>query len=165
VAFTLRDFQSLDFETLWRIDQRCFPPGIAYTKAELRAYVSSPGVFALVAEEASGEGEDSRFGVGSRPEGELILGFIVAQANRGGVGHIITIDVLPEGRRRGIGSNLLDAAEQLLRNSRCDRVRLETAVDNIAAQRFYERQGYGVTKTISGYYSNGADAFVMMKDI
>lgn len=165
MAFTLRDFQSIDFETLWRIDQKCFPPGIAYTQAELREYVSAPGVFSLVAEEASGEGEDSRLGVGSRPEGELILGFIVAQANRGGVGHIVTIDVLPDARRRGIGSSLLDAAEERLRNLHCQRVRLETAVDNLAAQRFYQRYGYAVTKNIPGYYSNGTDAFVLVKNL
>lgn len=158
MTITLRDFQSIDFETLWRIDQKCFPPGIAYTKAELRAYVSALGVFTLVAEETAG-GEDSTAQSGP------ILGFIVAQANRSGIGHVITIDVLPEGRRRGIGSTLLEAAEQRLRNSRCDRVRLETSVDNSAAQKFYERHGYAVAKTIPEYYSNGADAFVLMKNL
>ena len=169
MALTLRDFQSVDFETLWRIDQKCFPLGIAYTKAELKAYVSAAGVFTLVAEEGSAGVNDSSPGGGLNPKSRLIfgliLGFIIAQTNRSGVGHIITIDVLPEGRRGGIGSSLLDAAEQRLRNFHCDRVRLETAVDNIAAQKFYQRQGYAVTKTIPGYYSNGADAFVLMKDL
>ncbi len=120
--------------------------------------MSAAGVFTLVAEEtADREGSTGKPGT--------ILGFIVAQANRGGVGHIITIDVLPQGRRRGIGSRLLEAAEQGLRKSRCDRVRLETAVDNLTAQKFYERQGYAVTKTIPGYYSNGADAFVLVKNL
>ncbi len=158
MTVTLRDFQTTDFETLWRIDQKCFPPGIAYTKAELRAYVSAPGVFTLVADETAG-------GEGSTAESGSILGFIVAQANRSGIGHIITIDVLPEGRRNGIGSSLLSAAEQRLLNSRCDRVRLETSVDNSAAQKFYERHGYAVAKTIPEYYSNGADAFVLMKNL
>ncbi len=163
--FTLRDFQSIDFETLWRIDQTCFPPGIAYTKAELKAYVSSAGVFTLVAEDASADGAESSRGGGSKQKSGLILGFIVAQTNRTGMGHIITIDVLPEGRRGGIGSGLLDAAEQRLRSWDCDRVRLETAVDNTTALKFYERQGYAMMKTIPGYYSNGADAFVLMKDL
>ncbi len=161
VDFALRDFQSVDFETLWRIDQKCFPPGIAYTKAELKAYVSAARVFTVVAEGGPG-------GAGiadSGRESVTILGFIIAQANRRGIGHIITIDVLPEGRRSGIGSSLLGAAEQRLRNLHCDRIYLETAVDNMAAQKFYERHGYAVTKTIPGYYSNGVDAFVLMKDL
>ena len=42
-----------------------------------------------------------------------ILGFIVAQATRQGVGHILTIDVPPSSQRFGIGSKLL--------RLRCDR--------------------------------------------
>ncbi len=115
-------------------------------------------MFTLVAEETVG-------GEGSTVKSGSILGFIVAQANRNGIGHVITIDVLPEGRRNGIGSRLLEAAEQRLRNSRCDRVRLETSVDNTAAQKFYERHGYAVAKKIPEYYSNGADALVLMKNL
>jgi len=43
-----------------------------------------------------------------------IMGFIVAEARRQ-TGHIITMDVLPEARRAGIGSSLLQAAEDRLR--------------------------------------------------
>jgi ribosomal-protein-alanine N-acetyltransferase len=170
VDFILRDFQGVDFKTLWWIDQTCFPPGIAYTQAELKDYVTAAGVFTLVAETSSENAETAdvdRNGGGEH--GSLvdssIVGFIVAQTNRSGIGHIVTIDVLPEGRRSGIGSRLLAAAEERLRSAHCRRVRLEAAVDNIAAQEFYRRQGYAVTKTIRGYYSNGADAFVLMKDL
>ena len=37
VAFVIRDFEPEDFETLWRMDQECFPPGISYSKQELKA--------------------------------------------------------------------------------------------------------------------------------
>ena len=151
--FTLRDFQSNDLEALWRIDQECFPPGIAYSKAELRAYIESAAAFALVAEiNAPGATVSSS-----------IAGFIVAEANRKGVGHIITIDVLPEGRRSGIGFALLRAAEERLRRAQCARVRLEAAVDNVVALDFYKRHGYAVVKTIRGYYSDGGDAYVLAK--
>jgi len=153
VNFTLRDFQSNDLEVLWRIDQQCFPPGIAYSKAELRAYIESTAAFALVAEiNAPGATLSSP-----------IAGFIVAEANRKGVGHIITIDVLPEGRRSGIGFALLRAAEERLRLAKCDRIRLEAAVDNVVALDFYKRHGYAAVKTIRGYYSDGGDAFVLAK--
>ena len=59
-----------------------------------------------------------------------ILGFIVAEAGRRSTGHIISIDVLPESRRLGIGSQLLNAAEKRLRIALCHTVTLETAVDN-----------------------------------
>jgi ribosomal-protein-alanine N-acetyltransferase len=157
VAFNLRAFQSADFEASWQIDQKCFPPGIAYSRAELGAYVSAPGIFALVAETSSADAENSHL------TPHEIVGFIVAQSNSRGIGHIITIDVLPEGRRSGIGSTLLAAAEQRLRSAHCHRIRLETAVDNRAALDFYKRFGYAITKTIPGYYATGADAFVLVK--
>jgi ribosomal-protein-alanine N-acetyltransferase len=163
VDFTLRDFQSNDLEALWRIDQECFPPGIAYSKAELRAYIESAEAFAIVAEIASKELKTSP---GHDPEAASSLpisGFIVAEASRKGVGHIITIDVLPDGRRSGIGFALLTAAEERLRRAQCQRVRLEAAVDNVVALSFYQRHGYAIVKTIRGYYSNGGDAYVLAK--
>ncbi len=162
--FTLRDFQSNDLEVLWRIDQECFPPGIAYSKAELRAYIDSTASFAIVAEIASQELKTLPLSHGTEetPSGR-IAGFIVAEANRKGIGHIITIDVLQEGRRSGIGFALLTAAEERLRRAQCERVRLEADVDNVVALSFYKRHGYAVVKTIRGYYSDGGDAYVLAK--
>ena len=87
----------------------------------------------------------------------------MASVNTRGAGHIITIDVLPEFRRSGLGSKLLTTAEQRLFAAGCDHVHLETAVDNQAAIAFYKRQKYFIQKTTPRYYSNGVDAFVMVK--
>ena len=152
MEFSLREFRPEDFEALWKIDQRCFPPGIAYPRRELAAYIQRPGSFTLVAEQ---DPEKPR----------AVAGFIVAEANRRHVGHIITIDVLPENRREGLGSELLAAAEARLRQVRCCSVALETAVDNSAALAFYKRHQYNVVKTIPRYYSNHVDALVLEKDL
>jgi len=164
VDFTLRDFQSNDLEVLWRIDQECFPPAIAYSKAELRAYIDSAGAFATVAEISSQKFKAPQTSHDPDVASSVaIAGFIVAEANRKGVGHIVTIDVLPEGRHSGIGFALLTAAEERLRHAECHRVRLEAAVDNVVALSFYKRHGYAVVKTIRGYYSDGGDAYVLAK--
>jgi ribosomal-protein-alanine N-acetyltransferase len=159
VQLTLRDFRREDFEALWRIDQSCFPPGISYSRRELAAYIRRSGSFTLVAESAEGI---SQAASGKAP---AILGFIVVEANRRGVGHVITIDVVPAVRRFGIGSKLLAAAEERLQSSGIARVCLETAVDNQAALSFYKRHGYFLMKTVPRYYSNGLDAFVLEKDL
>src|SRR6266704_6875501 len=104
VLFTLRDFRREDFETLWRIDQRCFPSGISYSCLELSAYIRRRGTFTLVAESAESEAPRER-----DTKAPAILGFIVAEASRRGMGHIITIDVVPSARRFGVGSKLLAA--------------------------------------------------------
>jgi ribosomal-protein-alanine N-acetyltransferase len=94
-----------------------------------------------------------------------VLGFIVAQAVRRGVGHILTIDVPLAIRRFGVGSKLLTAAEDRLRAALCHGVVLDTAVDNSVALAFYKRHQYSVVKTIPRYYSNGVDAFVLEKEL
>ena len=87
------------------------------------------------------------------------------EASRRGIGHIITIDVLPAARRSGVGSRLLVAIEERLQNAGVTRVFLETAVDNQAALSFYKRHDYFLVKTVPRYYSNGLDAFVLEKDL
>ena len=113
---------------------------------------------------------DSEFTViaeepGAGPKPPLILGFLVAEAGRGGMGHIITIDVIAQARRSGVGSKLLGKAEERLRAAGCRAVTLETAVDNHSAVTFYKRHKYFLVKTVPRYYSNGVDAFVLSKDL
>ena len=107
VPFTVRDFQPADFETLWRIDQDCFPPGISYSRAELKLYMRRRGSFTLVAGRSTA--------VSSGQKVLRLPAFIVAEADVRGHGHIITIDVVAAARRFGVGSLLLRAAEDRLR--------------------------------------------------
>jgi [ribosomal protein S18]-alanine N-acetyltransferase len=157
----IRNFQSEDFEALWRIDQLCFAPGISYSRPELAAYIRMPGSFTLVAERVLGPADKREIS----PANGAISGFVVAHANRQGAGHIITIDVLPEARRHGLGSRLLSAAEARLREDSCTMVRLETAVDNISALAFYKRHQYNLVRTIPRYYPGGVDALVLRKNL
>lgn len=150
------------------MDQICFDPQLAYSRPELAIYMRRPGAFTLVAESPADETNTDGTGTnGTDTEGRTsarIMGFIVAEARRL-TGHIITIDVLPETRRTGIGSALLQAAEDRLRQTGANTVELETAVDNAAAIQFYKRKDYFVERTVPGYYSNHLDALVMSKQL
>jgi [ribosomal protein S18]-alanine N-acetyltransferase len=150
VPFIIREFTPTDFDILWRIDQDCFPAGISYSRQELKTYMRRRGSFTLVAVEGK-EGEAG--------------GFIVAEADGRGTGHVITIDVTAGSRRAGVGSLLLRAAEERLRVAHCSTVELETAVDNVSALSFYKRHGYSITRTFPRYYSNGVDALVLEKPL
>jgi ribosomal protein S18 acetylase RimI-like enzyme len=149
VPFRIRQFQKSDFDVLWRIDQECFDPQLAYSRPELAFYMRRPGSFTLVAE--------------NKDEDE-VLGFVVAESRRK-TGHIITIDVVAKARRTGVGSSLLDSAEEQLVNAGSLVVALETPVNNDAAIRFYKKKGYFVEKTVPSYYSNQLDALVMTKEL
>jgi ribosomal protein S18 acetylase RimI-like enzyme len=151
VSFRIRQFEKADFDTLWRIDQACFDPQLAYSRPEMAFYMRRPGSFTLVAE---AEGVP----------GNGILGFIVAETRRKS-GHIVTIDVVAEARRAGVGSALLRAAEDQLLRAGVVAVALETPVNNAAAIRFYKQKGYFVEKTVTGYYSGQMDALVMTKEL
>jgi ribosomal-protein-alanine N-acetyltransferase len=176
VPFTIRDFQPSDFETLWRIDQTCFPPGISYSRADLRLYMRRRAAFTVVAASVDGAVVSGSASIGSAstrneehsasptPD-SAIVGFLVAEASRRARGHIITIDVIAAVRRFGVGSLLLRAAEDRLIVTGCRVVELETAVDNAPALAFYERHGFSVTRTFPRYYSNGMDALVLEKNL
>jgi [ribosomal protein S18]-alanine N-acetyltransferase len=157
--FTIRDYRASDFQRLWEIDQLCFPPGIAYNQMELSSFIMGRNTIALVA-------EFQQPGFLRRPEGgdsPPIAGFAVAD-HRARTGRILTLDVLPEMRRSGLGSRLMRECEHRLRSAGCKEIYLETAVNNEAAARLYQKMEYEILRTIPDYYSShGLDAFVMRK--
>jgi ribosomal-protein-alanine N-acetyltransferase len=142
----LRAFRSDDLETLYRIDQACFAPGISYAREELNGFISQRRNRTWVAEE-SGE----------------IVGFLIAERQAENVAHLVTVDVVGRWRRRRVGSLLMDAAEHWAREQKLLLVYLETAENNMAAQRFYEARGYGKVDRVENYYSDGTSAWVMLK--
>jgi ribosomal-protein-alanine N-acetyltransferase len=147
----IRPYRDKDFEALWQVDQRCFLPGIAYPREELRYFVDLPKTQTSVAESRG-----------------TIAGFVIASVNpdrrmQRRTGHIITIDVLPDFRRQDVGGRLLQEAERFLRTSSCRGVLLETAVDNDSALRFYKKHGYSVLQTLPGYYLGKIDALLLGK--
>lgn len=151
VDFTIRPFRAADFDRLWQIDQSCFPAGIAYSQMDLTGFILRRKAITLVAEFASGDHRDE------------IAGFAIAQPRRG-IGRILTLDVVPEARRFGLGSHLLEECEQRLRTHGCTEVLLETAVNNDPAIKLYQKFGYQILRTLPEYYlSHGLDAFLMGK--
>ena len=66
----------------------------------------------------------------------------------------------PEARGKGVGTALIDAAEDYARARRCRALRLEVRVDNESAIRLYQRLGYRrLGAALAGYYEDGADAY------
>jgi ribosomal-protein-alanine N-acetyltransferase len=144
----LRPFRSADLETLYQIDQACFPPGVSYSRSELARFIGHRGSQTWIA-----------------VEGEAIVGFLIAHRGLGKVGHIVTIDVIESRRRGGIGSRLMDAAEAWARQHGLESISLETAEDNLAAQRFYAAHGYYQVAKRQDYYGPGQAAWHMVKGL
>ena len=141
----LRNFTADDFETLYRIDQECFPRGICYSRRTLRWFLALHGAECIVAER----------------EG-AITGFILTQAENQ-QGQIITLDVLEAHRRSGIGARLLAEAERRMAARGVCTIQLETAHDNAPAIAFWQKHGYRTEAVLKNYYLGKQDALGMRK--
>jgi ribosomal-protein-alanine N-acetyltransferase len=75
---------------------------------------------------------------------------------------ILTVGVLPAARRRGIGTVVVRALVARARQRRADEVLLEVRVDNEAALKLYENEGFAALGRRRGYYEQGrVDALTM----
>ncbi|MBC8331442.1 MAG: GNAT family N-acetyltransferase [Anaerolineae bacterium] len=93
--------------------------------------------------------------------GEKMIGFVAGeQGQEAGLGWIATFAVLPEYRRQGIGSALLDTCEAALE---AKRIRLTVQTGNTAAIQLYKKYGYQTVGLWPSYYRSGEDAVVFEK--
>jgi len=81
------------------------------------------------------------------------------------VGHILNIAVDPAFRGRGLGKRLLEYALEYCRGLGAERVELEVRTGNDAAIALYQKYGFEIRELVPCYYSNGEDAFVMVKKL
>jgi len=80
-------------------------------------------------------------------------------------GHIVSVAVLPQYRRKGIGEALVNKAVDGMRLYNAKQCFLEVRVTNTPAINLYETLGFEITRTIHGYYSDGESAYVMSKKL
>jgi ribosomal-protein-alanine N-acetyltransferase len=80
-------------------------------------------------------------------------------------GHVVSIAVLPQGRRKGVAQALMATAMDGMRYYKAKLCYLEVRVTNTAGVALYKKLGFEVSRTINGYYSDGEDAYVMSKKL
>jgi ribosomal-protein-alanine N-acetyltransferase len=143
---TLRVAELRDAKACRDLDRRCFPPEVAYDLAGFEVLCAEYSV-RLVAEQHG-----------------RIVGMIFAEAepeNR--VGLMITVDVDPDFRRRGIGARLMNAAERQLAALGVREVYLHFYTPHDEALRLYRQRGYVLKRRLRSYYGPGSDALLMAK--
>jgi ribosomal protein S18 acetylase RimI-like enzyme len=84
---------------------------------------------------------------------EEISGYIIFSQD----GHIISIAVLPQRRRKGIGTQLL---QRVMKTPRVKKVWAEVRKSNQGAQAFYLKMGFQITDMVPNYYGN-EDALII----
>lgn len=143
---TTREAVRADLLTVFRIEKASFPQPWPYRAFE--RYLGEPGF--LVAE-AGG-----------------VVGYVVADCmpNHGRpLGHVKDIAVAPDYRGRGVGAALLERAIETLRERRARSVKLEVRASNDSALGLYHRFGFVHRRTSPGYYADGENALVLVRDM
>lgn len=80
-------------------------------------------------------------------------------------GRLYSIAVSAASRGRGVGEQLLAAAERAVVARGRQSMRLEVRPDNAGALRLYEKSGYRVFGSYPAFYEDGTDALRLEKDL
>ncbi|GAA2415334.1 ribosomal protein S18-alanine N-acetyltransferase [Streptomyces glaucosporus] len=164
----LREMRWWDIEPVLELERELFPhdawsPAMFWSEL---AHARGPGatrrylVAEMIAETA---GETAGAAAGGGGEGGRIVGY-GGLAAAGGTGDIQTIATARDQWGTGLGSRLLTALLRAATDFECREVLLEVRVDNVRAQRLYERFGFETIGLRRGYYQPGnVDALVMRR--
>ena len=124
---------------LCEIEKECFQSE-AFTKQQIASLLTDYNSISLVATEKN-----------------QIVGFIIGSIcfeRNSLMGHILTVDVSPSHRRKGIGARLLSEMERLFREKGVKTCRLEVREDNLPALKLYRRFRYDEIGKLKNYYGS-----------
>jgi len=76
-------------------------------------------------------------------------------------GHVVSIAVLDEYRKKGIGNALVEESVNGVKIQNCDEFYLEVRCSNNEAVRLYEKLGFVIKQQLNTYYRDGEDAYLM----
>lgn len=155
-TFTLRRFKPSDLERVMHINIVCLPENYS-TFFFMDLYQRFPETF-IVAE-----------------ENEEVVGYIMCRIETGtpslklwGImkkGHVISIAVLPEHQRKGVGCALMQEAMKAMVNYKAKECYLEVRTTNVSAVNLYRKMEFEVARTMRNYYADGEDAYMMARKL
>src|SRR5205823_14136927 len=85
-----------------------------------------------------------------------LAGFAIAEIAEG-AGYVVTVDVAPTWRRRGLGRRLMEELEAKARAAAAETIMLHVFTGNLAAVRMYEALGYERKGIAERFYGVGRD--------
>jgi len=149
-AYKILPLTIKELKEVWRLNQRCFKKGENYPRQTFSFLLSEPNTLSYRAVVIASE---------------ETVGFIFITLAEDGAGHITTLGVAPEHRRRSLARRMLLVAEEALRRRHINTICLEVRVSNTVAQNLYRALDFAVVQRLSKYYNNGEDGFLMVKSL
>jgi len=126
-------------DRLYEIEMKCFETE-AFTKQQIAYLLTDSNSVILV----------------SRVKDEVV-GFVIGKTymdKKPAAGQILTIDVSPKHRRKGIGQRLLHKIEKTLKDKGIKICYLEVRENNFVALSLYQKLGYKRVGRLENYYGN-----------
>jgi len=137
----IRPFSFSDLDSILQIESQSFPKSPYDWTTFLNLHCLYPETFLVYVNTNHDQKE------------EEILGYIIFTQD----GHIISIAVHPQNRRKGIGTQLLQKA---MNTPHLKKVWAEVRRSNQGAQSFYSKMGFQITGMVPNYYGN-EDALII----
>jgi ribosomal-protein-alanine N-acetyltransferase len=155
-SFTIRQFSPYsDLEKVTKINRATLPenyPDSFY----LLIYSSFPEGFLVV--------EDNTKHIVAYTMNRIETGLSnFSRLRRTKKGHVISIAVLPQARRKGLALRLMDLAMEEMKRKDASECYLEVRSSNEPAIALYEGMGFQIIKTLKKYYSDNESAYLMAK--
>ncbi len=142
----VRAIRLKDLERVMEIERASFGAG-AYERALFLEYYRATGSIFLGAVRAG-----------------RILGYSLA-AIRQQRAELVSIAVDPPERGRGAAAMLIESLVRRLRRRRVTRISLMVRTENRAAEDLYRKHGFRRIRRVPRYYEDGADGWLMIRDI
>ncbi|HJU12831.1 MAG TPA: ribosomal protein S18-alanine N-acetyltransferase [Candidatus Nitrosotalea sp.] len=76
-------------------------------------------------------------------------------------GHVVSVAVLPDYRKKGIGKALVEESMAGVKLKKSDELYLEVRCSNTEAIQLYEKLGFATKQRLKAYYRDGEDAYLM----
>jgi [ribosomal protein S18]-alanine N-acetyltransferase len=147
----LHGYQAADLDAMHALDILCFERPFRFTRSAMRGFAEARNARVVVAK-----------------EGGALVGFVILHLEEmegGRAGYIVTLDVAPAQRRRGIARQLMHEAEQQARREGCFALVLHVFTGNETAVRFYAGICFTRLHTDTDFYGQGMDAWVLHKPL
>jgi len=134
-----------EIQELAELDALCFKPPINYSFRDIVFY-TKPDHALLI----------------RRYSGKKLIAFCLGSIKDGS---IVTIDVHPDFRRRGLGRLLLEEIIEEFKKRGVRRAVSQIALDNLPSLKLHKELGFVITHILYGYYPDGSAAYELVLDL
>lgn len=149
---TLRDYRPSDANAMYALDLECFEPPFRFTSRAMRQFAEEPHAIVVLAEATR------------KNTPPKLAGFTIAHLE-GRTAYIVTLDVAPLFRRRGLARRLMEETESRARAAGAQEIALHVFTGNAGAIAFYEELGYSRMRMAENFYARAAHALVYRKKL